>query len=91
MILLLVCLDFRLYISKTLHNYLYLISVFFQVFFYNNSMRTLLLILILSLSVYQEVVADFFKWEILFAEKGFGTEFKTIPIVAEGKIEFTDP
>ena len=53
-------------------------------------MRTLLLILILSLSVYQEVAADFFKWEILFAEKGFGTEFKIIPVIAEGKIEFVD-
>ena len=51
-------------------------------------MRTLLLILILYLSVYQEVVADYFKWEILFGEKGFGTEFKIIPVVAEGKIEF---
>ena len=53
-------------------------------------MRTLLLILILSLSACQEVVADFFKWEILFAEKGFGTEFKIIPVIAEGKIEFAD-
>ena len=53
-------------------------------------MRKLSLILILSLSVSQEVAADFFKWEILFAEKGFGTEFKTIPVVTEGKIEFAD-
>ena len=53
-------------------------------------MRILFLILILLLSVSQEIVADFFKWEVLFAEKGFGTEFKTIPIVSEGKIEFPD-
>ena len=53
-------------------------------------MRTLSLILILSLSVFQEVVAEFFKWEILFAGKGFGTEYKIIPVVAEGKIEFAD-
>ena len=53
-------------------------------------MCKLLLIFILSISVSQEVAADFFKWEILIAEKGFGAEFKTIPVVAVGKIEFAD-
>jgi hypothetical protein len=37
-----------------------------------------------------EATADYFKWEILFAKKGFGTDFETIPLTAEGKVEFTD-
>ena len=53
-------------------------------------MRTLLLILIFCFSFSLEALADYFKWEILFAEKGFGTEFETIPLVAEGKVEFAD-
>ena len=53
-------------------------------------MRTLLLILIFCFSFSLEAAADYFKWKILFAEKGFGTEFKTIPLVAEGKVEFVD-
>ncbi|MDP7620683.1 MAG: hypothetical protein QGH27_01830, partial [SAR324 cluster bacterium] len=34
--------------------------------------------------------ADFFKWELLVSEKGFGTESLNIPIVAEGKIDYLD-
>ena len=64
--------------------------MFFQFFSKTAFIRKLLLILILPLNVFQEVKADFFKWEILFAKKGFGTEFKTIPVIAEGKIEFAN-
>ena len=53
-------------------------------------MPTLLLLVIFCSSFSLEVRADYFKWEILFAEKGFGTEFETIPLTAEGKVEFTD-
>ena len=53
-------------------------------------MRTMLLILIFCLSFSLQAIADYFKWEILFAEKGFGTEFEIIPLVAEGKVEFAD-
>ena len=51
---------------------------------------TLLLLVIFCSSFSLEARADYFKWEILFAEKGFGTEFETIPLTAEGKVEFTD-
>ena len=46
-------------------------------------------ILLLSLSYYFPplLYADFFKWELLVSEKGFGTESLNIPIVAEGKID----
>ena len=46
-------------------------------------------IFILSLSYYFSplLYADFFKWELLVSEKGFGTESLNIPIVAEGKID----
>jgi hypothetical protein len=37
-----------------------------------------------------ETAADYFKWEILFAAKGFGTEYETIPLAAAGKVEFAD-
>ena len=50
----------------------------------------MLLILIFCLSFSLQAIADYFKWEILFAKKGFGTEFETIPLVAEGKVEFAD-
>ena len=53
-------------------------------------MYTLLLLVIFCSSFSLEATADYFKWEILFAENGFGTEFETIPLTAEGKIEFTD-
>ena len=44
-------------------------------------------ILLLSLSYYFSplLYADFFKWELLVSEKGFGTESLNIPIAAEGK------
>ena len=46
-------------------------------------------ILLLSLSYYflPLLYADFFKWELLVSEKGYGTESLNIPIVAEGKID----
>ena len=53
-------------------------------------MRTLLLIFIFCFSFSLEASADYFKWEILFLAKGFGTEFKKIPIAAAGKLEFMD-
>ena len=34
--------------------------------------------------------ADYFKWELLVSEKGYGTESLNIPIVVEGKINFLD-
>ena len=42
------------------------------------------------LSVTQEIFADFFKWEIQFSAKGFGTEIVTFPVAAAGKIQFAD-
>ena len=53
-------------------------------------MRTFFLFLLFCSSFSLEARADYFKWEILFAEKGFGNEFETIPLTAEGKVEFTD-
>jgi len=53
-------------------------------------MRTLLLIFIFCFSFSVEAAADYFKWEILFAAKGFGTEYETIPLAAAGKVEFAD-
>ena len=49
-------------------------------------------ILLLSLSYYFSplLYADFFKWELLVSEKGYGTESLNIPVVAEGKIDFLD-
>ena len=34
--------------------------------------------------------ADFFKWELLVYENGYGTESLNIPIEAEGKIDLSD-
>mgnify|MGYP001200180528 FL=1 len=34
------------------------------------------------------VSADYFKWEILLVEKGFGPDSQKIPIASEGKIDF---
>ena len=53
-------------------------------------MRTLMMLLIFYYIFLMEARADYFKWEIIFAEKGFGTEFEIIPITVEGKIKFTD-
>ena len=49
-------------------------------------------ILLLSLSYYFSpfLYADFFKWELLVSEKGYGTESLNIPVLAEGKIDFLD-
>ena len=44
----------------------------------------------LSYSFSPLLYADFFKWELLFSEKGYGTESLNFPIVAEGKIDFLD-
>ena len=34
--------------------------------------------------------ADFFKWELMVSQKGFGTESINIPIVTEGRIDVLD-
>ena len=34
-----------------------------------------------------QIFADYFKWEILFSEQGFGSEVQTIPVSKEGKIK----
>jgi len=49
-------------------------------------------ILLLSLSYYFSplLYADFFKWELLLSEKGYGTESLNIPIVSEGKIDLIE-
>ena len=49
-------------------------------------------ILLLSLSYYFSPLlnADFFKWELLVSEKGYGTESLNIPIVSEGKIDLIE-
>ena len=49
-------------------------------------------ILLLSLSYYFSplLYADFFKWELIVSEKGYGTESLNIPIVAEGRIDFLE-
>ncbi len=49
-------------------------------------------ILLLSLTYYFSpfLYADFFKWELLVSEKGYGTESLNIPIVAEGKIDLIE-
>ena len=49
-------------------------------------------ILLLSLSYYFSplLYADFFKWELLLSEKGYGTESLNIPIVVEGKIDLIE-
>ena len=49
-------------------------------------------IFLLSLSYYFSplLYADFFKWELLLSEKGYGTESLNIPIVVEGKIDLIE-
>ncbi len=37
-----------------------------------------------------ESFADYFKWEILYADKGYGTETLTVPVTSTGKIKFAD-
>ena len=53
-------------------------------------LRKSVLFLMLSYSFSPLLYADFFKWELLVSEKGYGTESLNIPIVAEGKIDFLD-
>ena len=54
--------------------------------FFSNS----ILFFLISYFFSQNLYADFFKWEILVSEKGYGTESLNIPIVSEGKIDLTD-
>ena len=47
-----------------------------------------LFILIVSLNLSTELFADYFKWEILISENGYGTESHTIPVDSEGQIKY---
>jgi len=47
-------------------------------------------LLILFLGVANESFGDYFKWEILVSDKGYGTETIIIPVASEGKIKFAD-
>ena len=53
-------------------------------------LRNSVLLLSISYILPPLLYADFFKWELLVSEKGYGTESLKIPIVAEGKIDFFD-
>ena len=53
-------------------------------------LRNSVLLLSLSYIFPPLLYADFFKWELLLSEKGYGTESLNIPIVAEGEIDFFD-
>ena len=53
-------------------------------------LRNSILLLTLSYFLPPLLYADFFKWELLFSKKGYGTESLIIPIVAEGEIDFFD-
>ena len=46
-----------------------------------------LFILLISLILSTELFADYFKWEILVSENGYGTESHIIPVDSEGKIK----
>lgn len=46
-----------------------------------------LFILLISIILSTELFADYFKWEILVSENGYGTESHTIPVDSEGKIK----
>ena len=48
------------------------------------------LLLLLFFAVTTETFADYFKWEILFADKGYGTETLTVPVTSMRKIKFAD-
>ena len=50
-------------------------------------LRNSFFVMLFSYSFSTFLYADFFKWEIQFSEKGYGTESLNIPIVAEGKID----
>ena len=49
-------------------------------------LHNLCFLLLFSYSFSPLLYADYFKWELLVSEKGYGTEHLNIPIVAEGKI-----
>ena len=53
-------------------------------------LRNSILLLFLSYYFSPLLYADFFKWELLVSEKGYGTESLNIPIVAEGKIDLIE-
>ena len=44
----------------------------------------------LFFGVSTESFADYFKWEILYADKGYGTETLTVPVTSMRKIKFAD-
>ncbi len=49
--------------------------------------RNSFLFVLIYYSLSTILLADFFKWEILVSEKGYGTGSFNIPIVSEGKID----
>ena len=53
-------------------------------------LRNSVLLLSLSYILPPILYADFFKWELLVSENGYGTESLNIPIVDEGKINILD-
>ena len=53
-------------------------------------LRNSVLLLSFSYILPPLLYADFFKWELLVSEKGYGTESHNIPIAVEGKIDFFD-
>ena len=53
-------------------------------------LRKLVVTLLLTYIITPVVHADFFKWEVLVSEQGYGTESKNFPIVSEGKIDKLD-
>ena len=55
-------------------------------YFLRNSVLSLSIWYILPPLLY----ADYFKWELMVSEKGYGTESLNIPIVAEGKIDLIE-
>ena len=53
-------------------------------------LRNSVLLLLFSYILPPLLYADFFKWELLVSEKGYGTKSLNIPILTEGKISFLD-
>ena len=53
-------------------------------------LRNSVFLLSLSYSFSPLLYADFFKWELLVSEKGYGAESVNIPIVTEGKIDLLE-
>jgi len=53
-------------------------------------MSKLWLLLMFFFAVPTETFADYFKWEILYADKGYGTESLTVPVSSIQKIKFAD-